>query len=426
MSRSAAWLQELRAAVPPDAFADDPDVVAGYSRDMAMLAPNGRPAAVVFPASTREVSTVLRLASAHRVPVVPRGAGSGLSGSANGVDGAIILSMVRMNAILELDPANRLAVVQPGVINKALRDEAEAQGLFYPPDPASFDWCTIGGNLSTDAGGLCCVKYGVTSDFVLGIEVVLADGEVLRTGHRTVKGVAGYDLARLFVGSEGTLGVITEVTLALPPKPQAPVTLVATFNSTAAAGRAVEPVVTGGLVPSLLELMDRTCIRAVDDVAKMDLDRDAAALLVAQSDSGGERAAEEITAVGAACERAGAAFVHHTADAQEGAMLLHAGDGNMHPTICFDPNDVAQHERAFAAFNDILEAGLALGGTVTGEHGVGNIKIDWLAREIGPVGLRVHAAIKAALDPLGIMNPGKIFTRQSTVGTPVELAAVGR
>jgi len=476
MTASAGWLQELSAALPSDAVIDDPDVIAGYSRDMAMLAPNGRPAAVVFPASTAEVSAVLRIASTHRVPVVPRGAGSGLSGSANGVDGAITLSMVRMNSILELDPANRLAVVQPGVINKALRDAAEAQDLFYPPDPASFDWCTIGGNLSTDAGGLCCVKYGVTSDFVMGIEVVLADGEVLRTGHRTVKGVAGYDLARLFVGSEGALGVITEATLGLRPKPQAPVTLVATFNSTAAAGRAVEAVVTGGLVPSLLELMDRTCIRAVDDMAKMDLDRDAAALLVAQSDSGGERAAEEIAAVGAACERAGAAFVHHTADAQEGAMLLHArrivlpaleklgtplvddvavprsriaefldrtveiaqdravvigvvghaGDGNMHPTICFDPNDVAQHERAFAAFNDILEAGLALGGTVTGEHGVGNIKIDWLGREIGPVGLRVHAAIKAALDPLGIMNPGKIFTRQSMVGTPLELAAVGR
>ena len=455
---------------------DDPDVLAGYSRDMAMLAPNGRPAAVVFPRTTAEVSAALRIASAHRIPVVPRGAGSGLAGSSNGVDGAITLSMTRMNAILEVDAANRLAVVQPGVITKALRDAVEAQRLFYPPDPSSFDWCTMGGNISTNAGGLCCVKYGVTADFVLGIEVVLADGEVLRTGRRTVKGVAGYDLARLFVGSEGTLGVITEATLSLRPKPQAPVTLVANFDSTAAAGKVVETVVTGGLIPSLLELMDRTCIRAVDDMANMDLDRDAAALLVAQSDSGGERAAEEIAAVAAACERAGATFVHHTDDAQEGAMLLHArrialpalellgttliddvavprssisefldrtaeisrtreviigvvghaGDGNMHPTICFDRNDADEYKRASAASNDILGIGLSLGGTITGEHGVGNIKLDWLVREIGPVGLRVHTAIKAALDPLGIMNPGKVFLAQPSAATPAVLAAVGR
>jgi len=476
MSTSDAWLEELRAALPSDVVVDDPDVVSGYARDMAMLAPNGRPAAVVFPASTAEVSAVLRIASAHRVPVVPRGAGSGLAGSSNGVDGAITLSMVRMDAILEVDPANRLAVVQPGVINKALRDAVEALDLFYPPDPSSFDWCTIGGDLSTNAGGLCCVKYGVTADFVMGIEVVLADGEILRTGHRTVKGVAGYDLARLFVGSEGTLGVITEATVSLRPKPPAPVTLVATFDSTADAGKAVEAVVTGGLVPSLLELMDQTCIRAVDDMAKMDLDRDAAALLVAQSDSGGERARQEIEAVAAACTRAGATFVHHTDDVQEGAMLLHArrialpaleqlgttliddvavprsrisefldrtaeiartrqvligvvghaGDGNMHPTICFDPTDADQYERAFAAFNDILEAGLSLGGTITGEHGVGSIKTDWLAREIGPVGLRVHAAIKAALDPLGIMNPGKVFSPFIAPAVSPRLAAVGR
>ena len=476
VSSTDSWLRELRAALPADAVVDDPDVVAGYSRDMAMLAPSGRPSAVVFPADTAEVSVVLRIASAHRVPVVPRGAGSGLAGSSNGVDGAITLSMIRMNAILEVDPANRLAVVQPGVVNKALRDAAEAQSLYYPPDPSSFDWCTIGGNLSTNAGGLCCVKYGVTSDFVMGVEVVLADGEILRTGHRTVKGVAGYDLARLFVGSEGTLGVITEATLSLRPKPAAPVTLVATFDSTAAAGKVVEAVVTGGLVPSLLELMDQTSIRAVDDMANMDLDRDAAALLVAQSDSGGERATQEIAAVASACEQAGATLVHHTDDAQEGAMLLHArrialpalerigtplvddvavprsrisefldrtaeisrvrdvvigvvghaGDGNMHPTICFDPKDADQYERAFAAFNDILEVGLSLGGTVTGEHGIGNLKLDWLAREIGPIGLRVHAAIKGALDPLGIMNPGKVFAPQLPVGVRPELAVVGR
>ena len=187
--------------------------------------------------------------------------------------------MTRMDAVLEVAPADRLAVVQPGVVNKALRDAVAGSGLFYPPDPSSYDWCTIGGNLSTNSGGLCCVKYGVTTDYVLGLEVVLADGRVLRTGRRTVKGVAGYDLARLFVGSEGTLGVITEATLALRPAPQRPVTLAATFATTAQTGQVVERVVTSGLVPSLLEVMDNTCICAVDDLLKADLDRDAHALL---------------------------------------------------------------------------------------------------------------------------------------------------
>jgi len=456
---TTSWVTELRDALGSDSVLTDPDITAGYARDQAMLAPAGTPAAVVLPRSTADVVAVMQVATRRGVPVVPRGAGSGLAGSSNAVDGAITLVMTRMDAVLEVSPADRLAVVQPGVVNKHLRDAVAGYGLFYPPDPSSYDWCTIGGNLSTNSGGLCCVKYGVTTDYVMALEVVLADGRVLRTGRRTVKGVAGYDLPRLFVGSEGTLGVITEATLALRPAPKRPVTLAASFATTAQTGQVVERVVTSGLVPSLLEVMDNTCICAVDDLLKADLDRSAHALLVAQSDSGGETAAREIEALAQLCREAGAEFVHTTDDPAEGDLLLqarrmalpaleqlgstliddvavprsriaafldgcdaiaasraltigvvgHAGDGNMHPTICFDPADADQRERAFAAFDDILELGLSLGGTITGEHGVGAIKVDWLEREIGPVALDVHRAIKHALDPAGLLNPGKVF-----------------
>jgi glycolate oxidase len=468
---ATAWVSDLRDALGADGVLTDPDVTAAYARDQAMLADAGIPAAVVFPRSTAEVVAVMQVAARHGVPVVPRGAGSGLVGGANAVDGCITLVLTRMDAVLEVAPADRLAVVQPGVVNKTLRDAVAGAGLFYPPDPASYDWCTIGGNLAVNSGGLCCVKYGVTTDYVLGLEVVLADGRVLRTGRRTVKGVAGYDLTRLFVGSEGTLGVITEATVALRPAPRQRITLAATFATTAQTGQVVERVVTSGLIPSLLEVMDNTCIRAVDDLLKADLDRDARALLVAQSDTGGEAAAEEIAVLTRICEEAGADFVHSTDDPAEGDLLLaarrmalpalerlgsvllddvavprsriaafldgcdavaaecglvigvlgHAGDGNMHPTIVFDPTDADQRARAFTAFDDILELGLSLGGTIAGEHGVGTLKLEWLEREIGPVSLSVHRAIKDALDPAGLLNPGKVF-RSAAVG---DLAAVG-
>jgi glycolate oxidase len=453
-----ALLAELRSAVGADAVLTDVDVTAAYQRDMMPLAPYGQPLAVVLPTSAAQVQAVVRACAAARTPIVPRGAGSGLSGAANAVDGCVVLVTTKMNAIVEIDPDNRLAVVEPGVVNLHLRDAVEKHGLFYPPDPSSYDWCTIGGNLSTNAGGLCCVKYGVTTDSVLGLDVVLADGELLRTGRRTVKGVAGYDLTKLFIGSEGTLGVITRATLALRPLPQAPATLVAAFGSTADAGAAVSRVVVEGIVPSLMEIMDRTSIRAVEQYLKTDLNADAA-LLLCQSDAGGEAGRRELAAIEQACVAAGADLVYATEDLGEGRDLLtarravlnalevlgawltddvcvprtriadliagcerisesvalriavvgHAGDGNMHPTIVYDPTSADEFARARRAFDEILELGLALGGTITGEHGVGKIKREWLAREIGPVGLRVHREIKRALDPENLFNPGSMF-----------------
>jgi len=454
-------VQRLRAELGPDAVLTDPDVTASYSRDMMPLAPNGKPLAVVLPSDAGQVQAVVRACAAAGVPIVPRGAGSGLSGAANAVDGGVTVVMTRMNEILEIDPDNRLAVVQPGVVNLDFRTAVEKHGLFYPPDPSSYDWCTIGGNLSTNAGGLCCVKYGVTTDAVLGLEVVLADGEVLKTGRRTVKGVAGYDLTKLFIGSEGTLGVITSATVALKPLPQAPSTLVAAFDDTESAGVAVSRTVREGLVPSLMEIMDATSIEAAEAYLKTRVGPEGGckALLLCQSDAGGEVAVRELSVIERLCADSGATMTYVTDDIAEGRMLLqarrvvlmaleqfgtwltddvcvprtriaeliagcerisgevglriavvgHAGDGNMHPTIVYDPTSSDEVKRAHRAFDDILSVGLGLGGTVTGEHGIGKIKRDWLATEIGPVGMRVHRALKAALDPANLFNPGSMF-----------------
>ena len=433
----------------------DPQVVAAHAGDQVPGLGSGTPLALVRPRTTQDVATVLRWASAHGVPVVPRGAGSGLAGAANAVDGAVVVSLAAMDRVLEVNPADRYVVVQPGAVTAAVDAAARAHGLSYPPDPASKDFSTIGGNIATNAGGLCCVKYGVTADFVLALEVVLADGSIVRTGHRTRKGVAGYDLTHLMVGSEGTLGVVTEATLRLVPAPLAAATLVAFFPTLESAGEAVAAIAADGLGPSLLEIMDATTIRVVDEAHRMDLDRDAAALVLAQCDTG-PRAAEDIAELAVRCEAAGAGFVASTDDPAEGEALLaarraaypslerlgatllddvcvpvsalpaaiaaieaiaeryelligtfgHAGDGSLHPTIV---HDATSADRAAKAFDDILTAALELGGTITGEHGVGRLKAHRLADELGPAGIRLQHAVKAAFDPAGILNPGAVL-----------------
>ncbi|MGA5098231.1 FAD-binding oxidoreductase [Streptomyces lavendulocolor] len=451
-------LTRLRAGLPPEALLTDPDVTASYAHDMASFCEAGSPAVVVLPSTTEQVQHVMRTATALRVPVVPQGARTGLSGAANASEGCVVLSLTRMDRILEIDPVDRIAVVEPGVVNAALSRAAGEHGLYYPPDPSSWEMCTIGGNIGTASGGLCCVKYGVTAEYVLGLDVVLADGRLLSTGRRTAKGVAGYDLTRLFVGSEGTLGIVVRAVLALRPTPPRQLVLAAEFPSASAACDAVCAVMERGHTPSLLELMDRTTVRAVNRLGRMGLPESTEALLLAAFDT--PDPAADLAAVGELCTAAGATQVVPAEDAAESEMLLkarrmaltaleavasatmiddvcvprsrlsamldgtaaiaakydltigvcaHAGDGNTHPVVCFDHTDPGESRRARESFDEIMALGLELGGTITGEHGVGVLKKEWLARELGPVGLELQRGIKHTFDPLGILNPGKVF-----------------
>ena len=459
-SMSTELVAALRGALPEQVVVDDPDRLESYRFDKATFCPAGTPAVVVLARETAHVQETLRIASRLGVPVVPQGALSGLCGAANAIDGCIALNLERMDRIVEIDVANRIAVVEPGVFNATLSRAVAEHGLFYPPDPSSWEFCSIGGNLATNSGGLCCVKYGVTTDYVLALEIVLASGEVLRTGRRTAKGVAGYDLTKLFVGSEGTLGVITQATLALRPAAQAPRTVAALFDSAPAAADAVSRVVACGRVPSLLEFMDRTSLRAVNSWKRLDLPEETAALLVAQSDAGGEAGDADIAEFGRLFAAAGASDVIEAADATEGESLLaarraiilaleqtgtlliddvcvprtrlaelvtgvekisadrglviavygHAGDGNFHPTVVWDASDDDQTRRAKECYDAVMALGLELGGTITGEHGVGLLRRDWLAAEIGPLALGLHRDLKRLFDPAGILNPGKVFT----------------
>jgi glycolate oxidase len=441
-------LEEL-ASIFGDALVVDRDVLAGFSGGGEIAV------AMVRPTATAQVQALARCATRRGVSLVPRGAGTGVAGGANASEGSVIVNFDRMNRIVTVDEVGMVAVVEPGVLNGDLKRAAAAVGLWYPPDPASYDISTLGGNVATNAGGLCCVKYGVTRDYVLGLEAVLADGGVLRTGGRTLKDVAGYDLTRLLVGSEGTLAMITEITLRLRRPPPPCNTLLAEFPSLEASGHAVRAIVRSADA-SLLEVMDRRTVRAVEDFARLELDTDAGALLLAQNPV---RDAADLERMREACEAAGATRVFVTADAEEGQLLLqarrlayraverlgsvliddvavpvpvlsemfrrieriaeddavtiatvaHAGDGNLHPLIVFDPTDDEAKRRAGRACRAIMDHAIALGGTITGEHGVGDVKVDALTTQLSATSLAVHRAIKDALDPDGILNPGKIL-----------------
>jgi glycolate oxidase len=434
----------------------DPDRMEGFRRDAADFAEVGMPMAVVSARTVEDVSRTLRWASEHGTPVVARGAGTGLSGAAAALDGCIVLSTASMTAIRQIAADDLYAVVEPGVLNADLGRAAAEHSLFYPPDPSSFEISTIGGNLATNAGGFRCLKYGVTRDSVLGLQVVLADGRIIRTGARTVKNVAGYDLTSLFVGSEGTLGIITEATLRLRPAPTAtPATMVATFSSLADAGRAVAAIVRAGLAPSLLELMDHASVNLIEDYRPMGLDRSAAALLIGQADSVDAEA--QAQAMAARAQDAGAVLAMASTDPVEADMLLqarrihyhaveaagrvltedigvprsrlaqllagideigrrhslliatvgHAGDGNMHPAIVLPRERPDAIATALKAADEICRLALRLDGTLSGEHGIGTLKRGWLAGQLDEATYAAHRAVKATFDPMGILNPGR-------------------
>jgi len=445
---------ELTSTLPAGVVVTDPGSLEAYRFDRAEDPRAVLPLAVVRAESTEQVQAAVRIAAKAGVPVVPRGAGSGLSAGATASVPAIVISLDRMREI-EVDPATRIVRVQPGALNVEVKQAASQHGLWYPPDPSSYEICSIGGNIATNAGGLCCVKYGVTTDYVLGLTVVLADGNAVTLGGPRLKDVSGLALTKLFVGSEGTLGIVTEALLRLIPAQPKLTTLVAVFEKLEDATDTVVEI-TRTMRPAMLEFLDGPGIRAVEDDKRMGLDREAAAMLIMQIDEGGPDAAAAIEAI---CESHGATECYSTDDPDEGeafvaarraalpalekigrllledigvpvpalgefvtgveriaaehqvliSVAAHAGDGNTHPVIVIDRNDPAQEARAQLAYSDIMELAIRIGGTITGEHGVGRLKSPWLRRSIGDDAYELNLKIKAALDPQGIMNPGTKF-----------------
>lgn len=447
-------VSELSQRLPSGMVVTDPEILAAYRQDRAQDPEAGTPLALVRPRTTDDVQTAVRWCAEHGVPIITRGQGTSLSGGATAVDGALMITTEKMRGVT-VDTTTRTAVCAPGMLNAEVKVAAAEHGLWYPPDPSSFEICSIGGNAATNAGGLCCVKYGVTVDYILGMQVVLADGRAVRLGGKQLKDSAGLSLTRLFVGSEGLLGIITEVTVRLLPAQAPASTVVGIFPSVRAASQAVIAV-TAQTRPAMLEFMDSTSINAVEDVLKMGLDREAGAMLIAQSDAPGPAGAAEITLIEEAFRVCGAGEVFATDDPDEseaftqarriaipaverkGSLLLedvgvplpalpdlvdgvaaiaadngvtiaviaHAGDGNTHPLIVFDPADPDEARRAQLAFDQVMGLAVEMGGTITGEHGVGRLKKGWLPAQLGDDVMELTATIKHALDPQGLLNPG--------------------
>jgi glycolate oxidase len=452
-------LDEFRAIVGPPNVLTSPEDLIAYGYDGTWYQTS--PLCVLMPGETAEVAAIHRVATRERLALTPRAMGSGLSGGAVPLAGSVVLNVMRMNRILEIDEVNAVAVLQPGVITGELQRAVEAKGLFYPPDPSSLKQSAIGGNVAENAGGARCLKYGVTSDYVAALEVVLPGGEIVRTGGRMVKNVTGYDLRALFTGAEGTLGTITEITLRLLPKPAFAKTATAEFARIEDAARAVIAIAGAGLVPTSIELMDRLTMQCIEEHRPAGLPLDADALLLFAVDGRYAAIVEaELEAIAEIARTNGARTVRVAADAAESARLWdarraispalarkkphklgedisvprsalvemvravrdiaarnelliplfgHAGDGNLHPNLLCDRNDRAEMARVRVAAREIFEAAVALGGTLSGEHGIGLLKKQFMELDLGPEALALMRRIKDAVDPLGIMNPSKIF-----------------
>jgi len=450
--------ERIERVVGPGNARDDAGVLLTYARDATPLQ-RGDPELIVFPGTTEEVAAVLRIADEARVPVIPRGAGTNLSGGTVARSGGIVLVLTRMNRLLEVDADDLVAECHPGVRTIELADGAAAKGLLFPPDPGSYTTSTLGGNVAECSGGLRALKYGVMRDYVLGVEAVLPTGEVIRSGGRLVKDVAGYDLRRLLCGSEGTLAVITELTLRLVPAPASSGTGMAYFADLADAARAVSRVLSSGVLPVTLEFLDEVCIDAVEGYAQIGLDRGAGALLIFGQDGDEAAVARDLERIAHACQGEGASEVRIAQTADEARELLaarravlpslsrlerltiledatvprsriaamvehiqavarrhdlkigtfgHAGDGNLHPTAVLDPDDTDAVRRAELAFAEIFAKAIELHGSITGEHGVGIVKLPFLEQQLGADHVALLRRIKAAFDPHGILNPGKL------------------
>ena len=455
--------QELAAIVGPAYIRDDEASRVAHSYDATPML-QALPDAVIYPSGTEEVSRIMQVLSRHKIPVVSRGSGTNLAGGTVPVAGGVVMVMHRMNRILELDLENLTAVVQPGLITREFMAEVERHGLFYPPDPSSMAVSTIGGNIAEGSGGLRGLKYGTTKDYVIGLEAVLASGEIIRTGGKLMKDVAGYDLTKLLVGSEGTLAIITEATLKLIPPPEAKRTMLAMFRSLDDAARTVSKIIEARIIPATLEFMDNPTIRVVDDFAKLGLPHDMEAILLIEQDGDPAAVARDIERIADICRAERADRVEVAATPEEGLKLMtarrsaltalarlrpttiledatvprskiadmvreisriaakynvhiatfgHAGDGNLHPTATTDARDKDEIHRVEAAFEEIFDAAIRLGGTITGEHGVGVVKAPFLEWKVGAAGIGIMRGIKQAFDPDNLLNPGKMFAKET-------------
>lgn len=454
------FVDQLIKIVGQDQVLRSPEDLAVYSYDGTFA--ETRPELVVLPGSTAEVSEVVKVAAAARLPVVARGMGSGLAaGSIPSQPGGLVVCLTRLNRIVELDMENATVRAEAGMVTSDLQAAVEKVGLFYPPDPSSIRHSTLGGNIACNAGGPRCLKYGVTGDYVLGLTVVLADGQILKTGGKPIKDVTGYDLNGLFTGSEGTLGLITEALLRLVAKPRYARTALAEFASLADASRTVNAILTAGIVPATLELMDQTAIACIEEAMHLGLATDVEAQLLIETDGADAATVQrELETAARICQETGARVVKVAKDEAERANLWkarrsispslarkapnklgeditvprsaipevvgrlraisakyglpivifgHAGDGNLHPNILFDKRQPEQWHKVEQMVAEVFDAALAVGGTLSGEHGVGVLKRPYLARALGPLSVAVQRSIKQALDPLNILNPGKMF-----------------